>query len=181
MSNWWINRQRKDPFVKKRDQLGVVSRSYFKIKELNEKYNLFKSNEYILDLGAAPGGWTQYLEENGIKSLAIDLIPLKIKHENFIQTNIMNDDWIDLKWPLDFVISDIAPHFTGNNVVDLAKMVYLNNRIFEIAQMFSVPCLMKSFTQCLQDIKLLDKNFQVIKPLSSRINSSEIYLLFNNK
>jgi 23S rRNA (uridine2552-2'-O)-methyltransferase len=183
--NWWQSRQKNDPFVKKRQKEGVTSRSYFKLEEIDKKFHICYGK--VLDIGAAPGGWTEYLSRKCKSVVAVDILPIQVWRQNilFFQQDIKEFQSDEV---FDAIFSDIAPNLSGNLLVDSAFM----------EQMVTVYCdLLKNLKS---DGSLVFKNFQwesselstriirpyfkkmkVFKPKSSRKSSAEIYLVFQNK
>lgn len=184
--NWWQKRQQIDPFVKKREERGILSRSYFKIEEIYIKYNI-QSNK-VLELGAAPGGWTEYVIKICKEIIAIDLLELKLYKQNikFFQQDIRT---FKTKEVFDTILSDIAPNISGNLLVDNAFMeqmieIYYNLILNNLQEKGTL--VFKSFQwECNQLIKkIIMPNFEkmrIFKPKSSRSASSEIYIVCQNK
>ncbi len=118
----WLNRQKRDFYVKKAKKQGYLSRAAYKLIEIENKFNLITKSEKILEFGAAPGGWSQVaLEINPkIKITAIDILDLKINHP---QINFYKDDFLNLEYNkkenfYDLILSDIAPNTTGHQSTD---------------------------------------------------------------
>lgn len=184
-NKWWARRQSTDQFVKKREALKVVSRAYFKIKEIDENFNLMGKDQYVLDLGSSPGSWLQYLNKKSKNVYGIDILPLEIKHEKFFREDIENF-LTDLTF--DLIASDIAPNLSGDRIIDQGKMCH----IVEVVHKFIKRSLkqkgnfvMKLFEgECTQlAVKLfkpLFKKIKMYKPDSSRKESSEIYIVCIN-
>jgi 23S rRNA (uridine2552-2'-O)-methyltransferase len=179
--NWWQKRQQVDPFVKQRKINNLLSRSYFKIEEIYKKYSI--GGERVLELGAAPGGWTQYLISKSKSILAIDILPLHISSEKvqFIQQDIRS---FASSQDFDVILSDIAPNISGNRVVDNAFMEEMVN--IYILLSYSNLCVggtlvFKSFQwECNDLLSNLYSNFKkihIFKPKSSRSSSSEVYVV----
>src|SRR5687767_3371685 len=127
----WLRRHVNDPFVKQAQRDGYRSRSAYKLIELNEKDRLIRPGMRILDLGSAPGGWSQVAGKLvGAKGrvLATDILPMEpIKNVDFIQGDFNDDAVIErlLEWiggeRFDLIISDIAPNITGIDSADQAS------------------------------------------------------------
>jgi 23S rRNA (uridine2552-2'-O)-methyltransferase len=184
--NWWQKRQQTDLFVKKRKQCGVLSRSYFKIEEIYDKYKVKSRN--ILELGAAPGGWTEYMSKKCKRIVAVDLLPIQISGPNieFIQKDIRIFESQEV---FDTILSDVAPNISGNLLVDNAFMEEMVERYFFLAKnnlKESGTLIFKSFQwECNElAIQLLSAHFEkvkIFKPHSSRRSSAEIYMIFQEK
>ena len=194
-SKSWMSEHISDSFVKQAQKDGYRSRAAYKLIEIDEKYNLFKENMVIVDLGSAPGSWSQ-LAANKIgmkgKVIALDLLEMQpVKKVEFIQGDFRdNKVLIEIEKKLnnlevDLVISDMAPNITGVKVVDQSAAIYLN----ELALDFSCNwlklnghLLVKSFIGADFDsfvgsMKPFFKKVMRIKPSSSRGRSSEIFVL----
>src|SRR5690349_4598441 len=133
-SNSWMARHLSDPFVKKAQVDGYRSRSAYKLIELNEKDRLIKPGMRILDLGSAPGGWSQVAGRIvGAKGrvLATDILPMDaVANVDFIQGDFNEQATVDelLAWlgsgKFDLIVSDIAPNLTGIDSADQASSMY---------------------------------------------------------
>src|SRR5262249_48410250 len=130
----WLSRHVSDPFVKQAQKDGYRSRSAYKLIELNEKDKLIRPGMRILDLGSAPGGWSQVagriVGDKG-RILATDILPMDaLKNVDFIQGDFTQDAIVQqlLDWlgggRFDLIVSDIAPNITGIDVADQASSIY---------------------------------------------------------
>ena len=130
----WLSRHLSDPFVKQAQKDGYRSRSAYKLIELNEKDKLIRPGMRIMDLGSAPGGWSQVagklVGEKG-RVLATDILPMdELKNVDFIQGDFTEDAIVQqvLDWlggaKFDLIISDIAPNITGIDSADQARSIY---------------------------------------------------------
>jgi cell division protein FtsJ len=125
-STRWLQRQLNDPFVKKAHELGYRSRATFKIIEIDDKFHIFKKGKKVVDIGSAPGGWSDIAVKRVGKGnvVAIDILNMKpIDGVHFKQIDFNEDEakeflTIALEGKADVVISDIAPNTTGNANVD---------------------------------------------------------------
>ena len=172
---------------------GYRSRAAFKLVQIDKEENILKKNLNIIDLGCAPGGWSQVVSERlkGTGSIVgIDILNMpRLKGVEFIQCDLRNFDVIQLKTTIDVVISDIAPNISGVNVVDDANMIDL----LEIELSIVDKTLVKGgnyLAKCFQGDSLeyltfnLKKRFKILKrtkPLASRNISKEVYILGLNK
>jgi 23S rRNA (uridine2552-2'-O)-methyltransferase len=184
-----------DLFVKQAQKDGYRSRAAYKLIEINEKYNIFKENMTIVDLGSAPGSWSQVaVKRIGSKGkvIALDLLEMHpIKKVEFIQGDFRDDKvLIELENKLnnseiDLVISDMAPNISGIKVVDQSAAIYLNELALEFSCNWLKPnghLLVKSFIGAdfdsfVDSVKPFFKKVLRIKPSSSRDRSSEIFVL----
>ena len=170
-------------------KFGYRSRAAFKLIQIDDKENILKKNLNIVDLGCAPGGWSQVASKklNGTGSIiAIDILDMpKIKGVKFIKSDLRDFEETKLNKPIDIVISDIAPNISGVGLVDNANMIDL----LEIELSIVDKTLVKGgnyLAKCFQGESLeflkkeIDKRFNFfkrIKPSASRNSSNEIYLL----
>jgi 23S rRNA (uridine2552-2'-O)-methyltransferase len=168
---------------------GYRSRAAYKLIQIDDKENILKKNLNIVDLGCAPGGWSQVASKklNGTGSIvAIDILDMpKIKGVKFIKSDLKDFEEIKLNKPIDIVISDIAPNISGVGLVDNANMIEL----LEIELSIVDKTLVKGgnyLAKCFQgeSLEFLRKEinkrfnfFKRIKPSASRNSSNEIYLL----
>jgi len=196
ISKNWINKQRRDIYVRRSKVDGYRSRAAYKLIEIDEKFKVFKNGISVIDLGAAPGSWSQYLSKkikNG-KIVSIDLNKME-KVENVVQilgdfneeenqTKIKNL----FKSNVDVVLSDMAVNTTGNKNID---SIYTGELCRE-AMLFSKKILKKdgkfiskifmgsTFNEIITETKLIFKEFKVFKPKSSRKDSKESFIICKN-
>ncbi|HPA37703.1 MAG TPA: RlmE family RNA methyltransferase [Phenylobacterium sp.] len=190
-SQAWLERQVNDPFAAKARAHGYRSRAAYKITELDDRLKLFKPGARIIDLGLAPGGWTQVAIERGVKHIAgVDLLPV----EPLPPAHILQMDFTDpecgpmlielLGGPPDAVISDMAPNTVGHRRTDHLRIMGL----IEIAADFAISVLKpggafvaKAFQggETAPVMGLLKQHFTEVKnlkPKASRADSSEVYI-----
>jgi 23S rRNA (uridine2552-2'-O)-methyltransferase len=190
----WIVRQFSDPYTKLAKQKGYRSRSAFKLIEINNKFKFLKNNLNILDLGSAPGGWSQVCAEinkNG-KNLSIDILNMKTIDNIFFYKKDFNDsDFLDFindffkQNKVDIVLSDMAVNTTGNKDVDAIKTNAIALDVVNLSKLIlktKSSLLVKIFSGkdeniLIKNTKNLFRNIERIKPDSSRKESREIYLL----
>ena len=190
----WIARQSSDPYTKLAKKQGYRSRSAFKLIEINKKFKFLKNNLNILDLGCAPGGWSQVcakINKNG-KNLSIDILDMeKINNIFFFKKNFNDSDVFEFinnffdHNKVDIVLSDIAVNTTGNKDLDAIKTNSIAMEVVNLSKLILKPkstLLVKIFSGKDEDIlikKAKDsfKNIERIKPDSSRKESREMYLL----
>ena len=191
-SKKWLKRHLKDEFVKKSIDEKYRSRAAFKLIEIDKKFNLFKSCKSAVDLGAAPGSWSELLSEKLIKPnqiIAIDLLNIKpLKNVKIFKDDFNSNkfrNFLNENGPYDLFLSDASPNLTGNKSADFLQSLELLENTFEIALKdlaVGGNFVAKYFRS--GDIKdLIDiakRNFEKVtsfKPSSSRKESSEIYLI----
>lgn len=190
-SKRWLSEHFTDKYVKEAKVAGYRSRAVFKLKEINERDRLFKPGMKIVDLGAAPGGWSQYaaplIKPHG-KIVAVDLLPMDpIPGVEFIQGDFSDEAIVAQlgDTPVDMVMSDMAPNMSGNESVDIPRTTYLAELALEFA-LRVLPnegiFLIKVFQgegvdALLAEIKSNFLKVAIRKPKASRDRSREIYIL----
>jgi 23S rRNA (uridine2552-2'-O)-methyltransferase len=199
-SRKWLLRQVNDPFVEKAKIEGWRSRASFKIIEIDEKFKLFKKNKIVVDLGSAPGGWSQYVVQKVGEGnvVAIDILEMSsIVGVNFMQLDFLAENSLEkiieqlknIKFnksgECDIVLSDMASNTTGDHNTDHLRIIDLLETALQLAKKIlrENGCFVgKIFQGGSSDIILqnLRKNFQSVKyfkPDSSRKDSSECYII----
>ena len=192
-STRWLNRQLNDVYVQKSKELGYRSRATFKILEIDNKFHIFKTGMKVVDIGSAPGGWSDVIVKKVGKNnvVAIDILPMnEIDGVKFKQIDFNDEkakDFIteNLNGKADVVMSDIAPNTTGNISLDHLQIMALVEQAFY----FAITVLKENGifiakvrqggteNQLLQQIKQNFKTVKHFKPESSRKESSETYLV----
>ena len=188
----WLNRQKRDFYVKKAKNHGYFSRSAYKLIEIDNKFKIIKDSTNLLEFGAAPGGWCQVaLEINPkIKITAIDLLDLKIKHSNinFFKEDYLKFDFTTKENNYDLILSDIAPNTTGHQSTDHLR---ITNMLFDIIELLDkvlnnegafVAKIWKGSEEknLVNNIKKKFKHVSYFKPDSSRKDSAEIFIVARN-
>ena len=191
-STRWLQRQINDPYVRQAQAEGKRSRAAYKIIQIDEKYNIFNLGDSVLDLGAAPGSWTEVaLERAGGFTLAIDILDMdSIKKAIILKADLQEEESVGLIKKLsvdkfDVVLSDMAASTTGHKSTDHIR----TQALAELAALYAVDFLKKGGTFCAKvfqggthgDLLLeLKKNFKTIKhykPDASRKGSPETYVI----
>ena len=191
-----MNFNPKDHYFRKAKEQNFAARSVFKLEEIDKKYKLFKPAQMVLDLGASPGSWSQYASQkvgSQGRVLGVDLSPVTVSLKNavFIQADLRDLHLEDVfkehgfTPPFDIVMSDMAPRTTGIRVTDQARSMELCELALHIADQFLNPgghfiCKLfhsDDFSQLRTEIKKRYKEFQAIKPDSTRKISKEIFLV----
>lgn len=190
----WIARQFSDPYIKLAKQKGYRSRSAFKLIEINDKFKFLKNNLNILDLGSAPGGWSQVCAEinkNG-KNLSIDILNMETINNIFFYKKDFNDsDFLNFvnnffkQNKVDIMLSDMAVNTTGNKDLDAIKTNAIALDVVNLSKLIlkkKSTLLVKIFSGkdeniLIKNAKELFKDIERIKPDSSRKESREMYLL----
>jgi 23S rRNA (uridine2552-2'-O)-methyltransferase len=191
----WLSRHVSDPFVQQARKDGYRARSAYKLIELNEKDRLIQPGMRIMDLGSAPGGWSQVagklVGERG-RVLATDILPMDgLANVDFIQGDFTEDAIVQqvLDWlggaKFDLIISDIAPNTTGIDSADAAKSIYLlelaldtvrktlKSRANFVAKMFQGS----GSDQYLKELRTHFEKVAIRKPAASRKESREVYIV----
>ena len=186
---------RSDAFQRKARREGYRARSAYKLMDIHKRSKIFKTGSIVLDLGAAPGGWSQvaleYIGEEG-KLIGVDLqhiLPLKGAH--FIQGDLreteIREELEKLAPKADAVISDMSPNLSGNYSVDQARSVELSSLALEIASERKARCFVcKVFEGSdFQEFRkaVIDEfgSVRTLSPEASRKQSSEVYLIAKRK
>ncbi len=191
-STRWLQRQINDPYVRQAQAEGKRSRAAYKIIQIDERYKIFNLGDSVLDLGAAPGSWTEVaLERAGGFTLAIDILDMdSIKKAVILKADLQEEESVDLIKKLsvdkfDVVLSDMAASTTGHKSTDHIR----TQALAELAALYAVDFLKKGGTFCAKvfqggthgDLLLeLKKNFKTIKhykPDASRKGSPETYVI----
>ena len=190
-STRWLERQLNDPYVDRAKSQGYRSRAAYKIIEIDQKANILKKGMKVVDLGSAPGGWSQVAAQKGCTVVAIDLLPVDdIPGVDFVQMDFMDDAAPDkLKGMLgglaDVVLSDMAPNTMGHKQTDHIRIMAVVEAAYYFAKEVLKPggvFVAKVFQGGAQNTLLAEmkKDFKTvkhIKPPASRKESSEQYLV----
>ena len=191
-SGRWLKEHFDDQYVKRSQEDGYRSRASYKLIELHEKDRLFKKGMTVLDLGAAPGGWTQvaaeYIGDSG-KVIASDILPMDpLPDVSFVQGDFTDDEVFEkilaeIDGKVDLVISDMAPNMSGNSAVDIPSAMYL----VELALDMSAHTLKpggnfvakvfqgEGFDALLAQMRSMFTKVYSRKPDASRARSREVY------
>jgi 23S rRNA (uridine2552-2'-O)-methyltransferase len=191
----WLSRHLNDPYVKQAQKDGYRARSAYKLIELNEKDRLIRPGMRVMDLGSAPGGWSQVagnLVGGSGRVLATDILPMDgLANVDFIQGDFTEDgivqkvhDWLGGA-KFDLIISDMAPNTTGIDSADAAKSIYLLELALDIlrgtlkshanfaAKMFQG----EGSDQYLKELRAHFGKVLIRKPAASRKESREVYIV----
>lgn len=192
-STRWLSRQLNDPFVAQAQKVGYRSRAAFKLTELDDRFRFLQQGVKVVDLGAAPGGWTQVAVERAGKGnvIALDISPLDpIPGAQMIDADIMEDGTV--KSILAFaasgvhvVLSDMAPATTGHRATDHLRIVALAEAAFDLAVQILRPngvFIAKVYQggsekELLTRLKQVFRTVKHAKPEASRRDSSETYVI----
>lgn len=191
----WLKRHVNDPYVKQAQKDGYRSRASYKLLEVQEKYKLIRPGMSVVDLGAAPGGWSQVTSRligGQGRLIASDILEMdSIPDVTFIQGDFTQDEVLAQileavgNSQVDLVISDMAPNMSGTPAVDMPKAMFLCELALDLAERILKPggnFLIKifqgeGFDLYLKDARRKFDKVQMIKPDSSRDSSREQYML----
>jgi len=194
-SKRWLAEHFDDPYVKQAQKSGLRSRSAFKLIEQQEKYAFIKPGSCIVDLGCAPGGWSQVAKNKAGRSgrvIGLDILPMEsIDGVDFIKGDFTGDETLArleeaVKGrPVDLVLSDMAPNMSGMAVTDQARAMYLAELAFSFVEAHLQPggdFLVKlfhgeGFDAFVRQVRTWFDKVIVRKPDASRARSREVYLL----
>ncbi|WLQ12060.1 23S rRNA (uridine(2552)-2'-O)-methyltransferase RlmE [Hahella aquimaris] len=194
-SSRWLNEHHSDVYVKKSKEDGFRSRASYKLIELDRQDKLLRSGMTVIDLGAAPGGWSQVVADvvgDQGKVIACDLLSMdSIAGVTFFQGDFTEGEMLDAILnevngrPVDLVISDMAPNMSGMKSVDIPKAMYLVELALDLAcrVLKKNGCFVakvfqgEGFDQILQESRGRFSSVNIRKPDASRARSREIYLV----
>lgn len=197
-SHRWLGEHFSDEYVKKAQQEGYRSRAVYKLKEIQEKDHILQPCMKVVDLGAAPGGWSQYATQVvGRKGrvVASDILPLDpLPFVEFVLGDFREEAVLAEILALlgedkaDLVISDMAPNMSGVDAVDQPRAIYLCELALDMARQVLKPkgtFLVKLFQgdgseAFMRDVRSSFKTVKVRKPAASRPRSREVYVLAQN-
>ncbi len=194
-SNQWMQEHFDDEYVKKAQAMGYRSRSTFKLVEIQQKDKIIKSGMNVIDLGAAPGGWSDYARKivgKKNKVIALDLLAIDpIAGVDFIQGDFRENEVLDELMrvldgaPVDLVMSDMAPNISGNKAMDQPRSIYLAELALDTAQTvltkggtFLIKMFQGAgFDEYKKEVEKCFTSVAIRKPKSSRPRSKEVYIL----
>lgn len=198
-SGSWLKEHFDDEYVKRSQKEGYRSRAIYKLQEIQQKDNLIRPNMQVVDLGAAPGGWSQYATELvGEKGrvVASDILPIdplpfvEFIQGDFTEESVLNEILDVLKKDqcnilADVVISDMAPNVTGVETIDQPRSIYLCELSLDMARMILKPggaFVAKLFQgdgsdAFVKDVKSSFRKVKIRKPKASRPRSREVYVV----
>ena len=203
-SGRWLARQRRDPFVKGSRAEGRISRAHFKLKQLDERYGLLRGCDRVLELGAAPGGWTAYLAQRLAQGtvVAVDPRPVEVSAENvrFVRgrfgdhkvdgqlTRLLSVPQSDKAAGVDLVLSDMSPDISGIRATDQARSMELVELAGAAASQWLRPggaMVVKVFQgegveAWLRETRRGFGRVRLVKPAASRPDSRENYAVALN-
>ena len=180
ISKEWINRQHRDIYVKKSKQEGFRSRAVYKLQEINDKHKVLKNGLSVIDLGAAPGGWSQFVIQKykNCKLLSIDLKEMEPIGNSYQIVGDFNEK-------VDLVMSDMAVNTTGNKNLDsvvtgelcLEALRFAKDQLKPNGSFVSKIFMGSTFNEIVGEAKLTFKETNIYKPPSSRKESKESFII----
>jgi 23S rRNA (uridine2552-2'-O)-methyltransferase len=188
----WLKRQLNDPYVREAERLGYRSRAAFKLRDIDDRMKLIKPGMTVLDLGAAPGGWSQIAVERGAtKVIGLDLLPIDpIPGATMLQMDFMSEDAPEaliamIGSGVDLVLSDMSPNTTGHRPTDHIRIMGLVESAYDFALQVLKPggaFVAKVFKGGTENdvLTMMKKDFTSVKhlkPPSSRQESAEQYVV----
>jgi 23S rRNA (uridine2552-2'-O)-methyltransferase len=194
----WRQRQKKDPYVQMARRDGWRSRAVYKLEQIAEKEPIIRPDMVCIDLGAAPGSWSQYVVQRlqeRVRLIAIDMLPMQaLPGVEFIQGDFTEDEVLQRllaklgDMPADLVMSDMAPNISGTKAVDQPKSMYLAELALDLAKKTlkrrgNFVCKLFQGQGTDEYIAAARQSFEtvkVMKPKASRPGSSEVYLVARN-
>jgi 23S rRNA (uridine2552-2'-O)-methyltransferase len=197
-SGSWRDRQERDPYVQRARREGWRSRAVFKLEEIDRKERLLKPGMVCVDLGAAPGGWSQYVTEKldgRARIIAVDLLSMDaLPNVEFVEGDFREDEVFARLLAAvgddgaDLVMSDMAPNISGTKAVDQPRSMYLAELALDMARRVLKPggsfvCKLfqgEGFDEFVRDARNSFERVRVIKPEASRSASREVYLVARN-
>ncbi len=192
----WLQEHRSDIYVKQAHSTGLRSRSVYKLAQIEERDHLFRPNMTVIDLGAAPGGWSQWVIQHldhQVRLFALDILPMKsLAGLTFIQGDFRDQAVLDEllnqlghHQKADLVMSDMAPNISGIKAIDQPRAMLLAELARDLALTVLAPSghfLTKvfqgeGFESYMKGLKPYFKKVVIRKPDASRSRSSEVYVL----
>ena len=193
ISKEWINRQHRDIYFKKSKQEGFRSRAVYKLQEINDKHKILKNGLSVIDLGAAPGGWSQFVIQKykKCKLLSIDLKEMEPIGNSYQIVGDFNEESSKekiityFKEKVDLVLSDMAVNTTGNKNLDsvvtgelcLEALRFAKDQVKPNGSFVSKIFMGSTFNEIVSEAKLIFKEINIYKPPSSRKESKESFII----
>ena len=194
----WKQRQARDPYVQMAHRDGWRSRAVYKLEQIDQKEHILRPDMIAIDLGAAPGGWCQYVGvrlKDRVRLIALDLLDMDtLPSVEFIQGDFTEDSVFDRileslgDSKADLVMSDMSPNISGTKAVDQPKSMYLAELALDLARRVlkrkgSFICKLfqgQGADAFIADVRKDFGRVRVMKPDASRAGSSEVYLVARN-
>jgi 23S rRNA (uridine2552-2'-O)-methyltransferase len=191
----WYQEKKREHFYKEAKKTGYRARSAFKLKQIQKKFKIIKQDDIVVDLGAAPGGWSQVAKELVGKQgtvIGVDLSQIKpLDGITFLQGDLTKENTIkeisevlEDKKP-DIILSDMSPNISGNYTVDHARSIYLCEQALSVSKLLlrkdgCFVCKVFDGEDLQGFVNKVKKQFKTVKqfnPVASRKSSSEVYII----
>jgi len=197
-SGSWRERQERDPYVQQARRDGWRSRAVYKLEQIDEKERFLRPDMVCVDVGSAPGSWSQYVTrklKGRARIVAVDILPMdSLPDVDFIQGDFQDEAVFEQMLAaigdqgVDLVMSDIAPNITGTRVVDQPRSMYLVELALDLARRVLKPggnfvCKVfqgEGIDEFVIDARNSFERVKVMKPKASRAGSREVYLVARN-
>ncbi|MFZ4503795.1 MAG: 23S rRNA (uridine(2552)-2'-O)-methyltransferase RlmE [Methylovulum sp.] len=194
-SNRWMQEHFDDEYVRMAQAKGYRSRAVFKLSEIQEKDHLIKPGMNIIDLGAAPGGWSQFATQliaKKDKLIALDILPMEpLEGVEFIQGDFTEETVLQQLYdvlanaPVNLVMSDMAPNMSGNKGIDQPRSIFLGELALDTAKavLAKEGCFLvklfqgEGFEAFHREVQSTFSKVVIRKPKASRPRSNEVYIL----
>ena len=180
----WRDRQERDPYVQQARRDGWRSRAVYKLEQIDKKERLLKPGMVVVDLGAAPGSWSQYVTEKMDTLASVEFVQGDFREDDVLDTILamLGDEKADL------VLSDMAPNISGNKAVDQPRTMYLVELALDLATRVlkgggSFVCKVfqgEGTDAFIREARRHFERVKVVKPKASRAGSREVYLVARN-
>jgi 23S rRNA (uridine2552-2'-O)-methyltransferase len=189
-STRWLQRQLNDPYVQRAKREGYRARSAYKLEEIDRQFKLLEPGRRVVDLGAAPGSWSQYAARRGCRVLSVDLLPfdpipgVEGLQGDFLEPEVQAELLRRAGGKVDVVLSDMAAFSTGTRAVDRLRAEGIGEAVVEFAGRILAPggvCLVKLVRGAEVAIQAAARpqfrQLRLLRPAATRSDSSEIFLL----
>ena len=189
-STRWLQRQLNDPFVQEARRAGYRARSVFKLEEIDERFELIHRGAAVVDLGAAPGSWSQYAARKAARVIALDLLAIDpiagvdLLQGDFLDPDVQAELLRRLDGKVDTVLSDIAPDATGRRVVDRLRAEAVGEAVVDFAgQVLAadgqllIKLVKGAETSVMELARPHFSKLRLLRPKATRSDSSEAFLL----
>ena len=197
-SSRWLQRQHKDYFVRQAQAEGQVSRAHYKLQQIDERFRLLRASHNVLELGAAPGGWTHYIQAKAAKGLliAVDPLPITTNAQTQVVVGYAGTDEVNQQieqlvqsltktGKLDLVLSDMAPNMSGVRTVDQARAMDLADIALEACERWlgrGGGLAIKAFQgegldEWVRGLRQTFDKVSMTKPKASRADSREVFVV----
>lgn len=189
-STRWLQRQLNDPFVQEARRTGYRARSVFKLEEIDRRFELIRQGAAVVDLGAAPGSWSQYAARKAARVIALDVLPIEpipgvdLLQGDFLDADVLAELLRRLDGKIDTVLSDIAPDATGRRVVDRLRAEAVGETVVDFARevlaadgRLLIKLVKGAEASVMEMARPHFSKIRLLRPKATRSDSSEAFLL----